>query len=310
MGEQGIGRSTSTVSSYPALFLNQTKSTGGFDIHATQNMPFEVITPMIQNMTVAGTAIDASIRTVSGTSINDGSGEGTDVPFINKGDEDIAINEINYLNSPRVIASRVNELNTSTLNVLPGDRSFNMTLNLASSENTVSPVIDIQRMNAILTTNRIDNVISDVTEDSRVDTLLGDPSAATYISKENTLETSATSIKIIVDAHVNKFTDIRAFYAVSESEGFEPIFIPFPGFDNLDENGRVRTSDKSSGRPDSSIPASDPTGFIPEELQYREYTFTANELPSFKSFRIKFLMTSTNQAFVPRLTSLKVIATA
>ena len=38
--------------------------------------------------------------------------------------------------------------------------------------------------------------------------------------------------------------------------------------------------------------------------------FTANELPSFKSFRINFLMTSTNQAFVPRLTSLKVIATA
>jgi hypothetical protein len=232
------------------------------------------------------------------------------VPFINQGDENITINEINYLNSPRVIASRVNELNTSTLNVLPGDRSFNMTLNLSSSENTVSPVIDIQRMNAILTTNRIDKVISDVTEDSRVDTLLGDPSAATYISKENTLETSATSIKIIVDAHVNKFTDIRAFYAISESEGFEPIFIPFPGFDNLDENGRVRTSDKSSGRPDSLIPASDPTGFVPEELQYREYTFTANELPSFKSFRIKFLMTSTNQAFVPRLTSLKVIATA
>ena len=52
------------------------------------------------------------------------------------------------------------------------------------------------------------------------------------------------------------------------------------------------------------------TGFTPEELQYKEYTFTANELPSFKTFRIKFLMTSTNQAFVPRLTSLKVIATA
>ena len=121
MGEQGIGRSTSTVTSYPALFLNQTKSTGGFDIHATQNMPFEVITPMIQNMTVSGTSLDASIRTVSGTSINDGSGEGTDVPFINQGDENIAINEINYLNSPRVIASRVNESNTSTLTVLPGD---------------------------------------------------------------------------------------------------------------------------------------------------------------------------------------------
>ena len=59
-------------------------------------------------------------------------------------------------------------------------------------------------MNCDFTSNRIDNVISDVTAtDSRVDTLLDDPSAAQYISKENTLETSATSIKIIVDAHVN-----------------------------------------------------------------------------------------------------------
>ena len=59
MGEQGIGRSTSDCYKLPALFLNQTKSTGGLDIHATQNMPFEIITPMIQNMTVAGTTIDA-----------------------------------------------------------------------------------------------------------------------------------------------------------------------------------------------------------------------------------------------------------
>ena len=310
MGEQGIGRSTSTVTSYPALFLNETKSTGGLNIRATQNMPFEIVTPMIQNMTVAGTTIEASIRTVSGTSINDGSGEGTDVPFVNKGDESIALDDINYLDSPRVIASRVNELNTATLNVLPGDRSFNISLRLLSGSNFLSPVIDTQRMNAILTSNRIDNVISDITVDNRVDTLFEDPSSAIYISKENTLETSATSLKIIVDAHVNRYSDIRAFYAISNSQGSEPIFIPFPGYDNLDENGRVRTSDKSSGRPDALIAKSDPTGFTPENLEYKEYTFTANELPSFKSFRIKFLMTSTNQAFVPRLTSLKVIATA
>ena len=310
MGEQGIGRSTSTVTSYPALFLNQTKSTGGFDIHATQNMPFELITPMIQNMTVSGTSVQAEVTTVSGTSVNNGSGQGTDVPYIVQEIDDISLNEINYFDTPRLIASRVNETNTSTLNVLPGDRSFTMELILFSANNQVSPVIDTQRMSAILTSNRIDNVISDVTEDARVDTLLDDPSAATYISKENVLETSATSIRIIVDAHVSETTDIKAFYAISESEGFEPIFEPFPGYDNLDENGRVKTSDKSSGRSDALISKSDSSGFEPEELEYKEYTFTANELPSFKSFRIKFLLTSTNQAFVPRLTSLKVIATA
>ena len=273
-------------------------------------MPFELITPMIQNMTVSGTSVQAEVTTVSGTSINNGSGQGTDVPYIVQEIDDISLNEINYFDTPRLIASRVNETNTSTLNVLPGDRSFTMELILLSANNQVSPVIDTQRMSAILTSNRIDNVISDVTEDTRVDTLLDDPSAATYISKENVLETSATSIRIIVDAHVSETTDIKAFYAISESEGFEPIFEPFPGYDNLDENGRVKTSDKSSGRSDALISKSDSSGFEPEELEYKEYTFTANELPSFKSFRIKFLLTSTNQAFVPRLTSLKVIATA
>ena len=63
----------------PDLFLNQTKSAGGLDIHATQNMPFE-IGHDDSNMTIAGTTVECSIKTVSGTSVNDGSGEGTDVP--------------------------------------------------------------------------------------------------------------------------------------------------------------------------------------------------------------------------------------
>ena len=112
---------------------------------------------------------------------------------------------------------------------------------------------------------------------------------ATYISKENILETSATSIKIIVDAHVNDYSDIRAFYAISESQGFEPIFVPFPGFDNLNENGQNYFCDKSSGKSDALVPPNQIRGFhTPDDLQYKELTFTANELPSFKSFRIKF----------------------
>ena len=65
-------------------------------------------------------------------------------------------------------------------------------------------MIDTQRMNAILTSNRIDNVIGDITVDSRVDTYLVTHHLRSYVSKENTLETSATSLKIIVDAHVEQ----------------------------------------------------------------------------------------------------------
>jgi len=311
MGANGIGRSTTTAASFPPrLFLDQSKSTGGVNIKATQNMPFQLITPIVQNVTVPGTNLSATIKTVSGTSINDGSGSGADIPFTVQEVEDVALNEINYLNSPRIIASRVNETNNSSITVLPGDRSFNMSLNLNSDNTLLSPVIDTERITAVLTSNRIDKLVSNFATDSRVDTLDDDPSSTQYISKENILETSATSIKIIVDAHVNDYSDVRAFYAISQTPGTDPIFVPFPGFENLNERGQIISVENSNGKPDVLVPSSQIRGFHPDDLQYKELTFTANDLQAFKSFRIKFVMTSTNQAYVPRIASLKVIALA
>ena len=40
---------------YPKLYINQTKSTGGDKTRATQNMPFELITPLVQNLSVQET---------------------------------------------------------------------------------------------------------------------------------------------------------------------------------------------------------------------------------------------------------------
>ena len=65
-----------------------------------------------------------------------------------------------------------------------------------------------------------------------------------------------------------------------------------------------------NGHPDSLVPKTDPAGFTPDELAYREYSFTINNLPSFKAFRIKLDFTSTNQAFVPRMQNLRVITLA
>ena len=308
MGANGIGRTS--AESYPLLKLKDTKSDGGTVIHATQNMPFEVITPMIQNTTVTGTSLSAEIKTVSGSSVNTGSGQGSDTPFVVQSVESVGINKINYLNSPRIIASRVNETNNASLTVLPGDRSFNMTLNLSTDDPRISPTIDTERITAILTTNRVDRLISDFTTDNRVNSLENDPSSFQYVTKENVLETSSTSLKIILDAHINEYTDIRAFYAISENQGFEPIFVPFPGFNNLNEKGQIISVDKSDGKTDTFTPPSEASGFVSSELQFKELTFSINDLPSFKSFRVKFIMTSTNQAYVPRVSSLKVIALA
>ena len=109
---------------------------------------------------------------------------------------------------------------------------------------------------------------------------------------------------------MNDYSDVRAFYAISQTPGTDPIFVPFPGFENLNERGQIISVENSNGKPDVLVPSSQIRGFHPDDLQYKELTFTANDLQAFKSFRIKFVMTSTNQAYVPRIASLKVIALA
>ena len=297
----GIGRSVGT--SFPVLYANQTKSTGGHNIKATQNIPFEIITPNIHNLTVQGTSLSAEVRTITGSSIS-----GNEIPFTDIGFEPITINAPNYLDSTRIIASKVNENNK--LSNLPGNKSMNMRLTLGTVDSRVSPVLDTQRISTILTSNRVDSVIENYATDARVGSINEDPSAFQYISKEITLENSASSIKIILDAHINFYSDIRAFYAISENQNFDPIFTPFPGYNNLDQRDQIVDFENSDGLPDKFVSQSNSIGFISQDLEYREYTFTTDQLPSFKSYRIKLVMTSTNQVYVPRVRNLRVIALA
>ena len=301
MSSDGVDRTDGT--NFPILYANQTKSTGGYSTRATQNMPFEIITPLIQNLTVQGTSLSAEVRTITGSSIS-----GNEIPFTDVGFEPITINASNYLDSTRIIASKVNEDNK--LSNLPGNKSMNMRLILGTVDTRVSPVLDTQRISTILTSNRVNSVIENYATDARVDTIDEDPSAFQYISKEISLENSASSIKIILDAHINLYSDIRAFYAISENQNFDPIFTPFPGYINLDTRGEVINPEDNSGLSDRFVSSSNSIGFTSPELEYREYVFTSDQLPVFRSYRIKLVMTSTNQVYVPRVKNLRVITLA
>ena len=287
----------------PQLFVGQTKSAGGYDIRATQNMPYEIITPIVQNLTVKGTTITGEVRTTTGKSIS-----GNEIPYLDNGYEGVSINESNYLTTPRIIASKVNE--TAKLANVPGAKSMNMRLFLNTVDSRVSPVIDGQRVSTILTSNRVNDVIDNYATDSRVNSIANDPTACQYISKEIDLENAATSIKIIVGAHIHLESDIRAFYSISDKQGFKPIFVPFPGYKNINAQGQVIAAKNSNGESDSLIIKSNSYGFDSQNIEFKDYTFTADSLPSFRSYKIKIVLTSKNQAYVPRMKDLRVLALA
>ena len=301
MSQNGIDRSVGT--SFPKLYLNETKSTGGSRIKATENLQYEIVTPIVENITPQGTNIDASIRTITGTSIN-----GTETSYIDKGFESISLRGANYLTSPRLIASRVNE--TNMLSTLQGNKSFTLALNLTSANAALSPVIDLDRVAMILTSNRVNEPITNYVTDNRTADLLNDPNAFVYATKPISLETPATAIKIFLAANINKFNDVRAFFAIAKEATEEMVYYPFPGYSNRLQSGQVIDISQNNGSPDKFFSKTDTLALTEDQVSYTDLEFTIDNLPSFKYFSVKLVGTSTNQAYPPRIKDFRTIALA
>lgn len=302
--ESGVDRNSSPIS-LPELHFKQTKTCGGSFIKATQNINFEIIRPLVQTMTLNGTSIDASIRTYSGRSVG-----GSEISFLDQGFDQISLTDTNYLKSPRIVCSRINELDRLPEDGIIGNKSLHMSLNMVTTSNFISPVIDLDRVSAILTTNRINRPIEDYAADERTASLKNDPHSFVYATKPITLETPATSIKIIVSAYVNISSDLRAFYGISNNAGDELIYYPFPGYSNISQDGSVINDSLSNGNSDRLVPKTDVFGFLSNELSFKDYEFTINNLPSFRSFGIKLTGASRNQTYPIRVRDLRVIALA
>ena len=182
-------------------------------------------------------------------------------------------------------------------------------MSLGTVDPRLSPVLDAQRICTILTSNRVNDIVTNYATDSRVKTLTDDPTACQYISKEIALENPATSVKILLAAHIHPSANVRAFYAIGDKEKFDPIFTPFPGFNNLNNRGQVVNSQDNDGQSDKFVPKMNQYGFG-ETTNFSDYAFTADSLPAFRYYRIKLLLTGTSQVYVPRIKDLRVMALA
>ena len=297
MNDDGTDRADGTL---PNRFFSRTKQTGGTDVTASQNIQFETVTPNINTVTPAATTVSARIRTVSATSIG-----GSEESFADQGFEDIDISGQNHLDTPRMIASKVNEVNQ--LDLLPGNKSMTVEINMTSDDPDLSPVIDLNRVSTILTTNRLNNPVSNFATDRRVKVTGDDPVAASYVSKMVVLDNPATQILLEFAAYRRASSDIRAFFKVvpegSTEDSLEIPFELFPGNDNIDANGKVINFSNNSGLPDEKTTPSN--GF-----ELKDYAFNSYELPPFTKFQIKIDMVGTNQAEPPFIDQLRAISLA
>ena len=278
--------------------FNDSKLGGGPSARASKNIMFDTITPNLNTTIPNGTVISGKVRTTSGTSV-----DGTETSFQDKGYEAISLLNETRFSDPRIIASRANE--ESKLLALPGAKSFTFELALSTTDPNVSPVVDVFDSNITTSSNRVNAPISNYVTDRRSNLLAEDPHNLSYLTKVIALENPATSLQVLLGAYRPTSADIRVLYRLFRVDGSEvdKVFELFPGFDNLDNNGRVINSKNNSGRSDRQISAS-------LQGQFSEYTFTANNLPQFSAYQIKVELTSTNQAQSPQLMDFRAIALA
>jgi predicted small secreted protein len=294
----------------PKLYIKESKLSGGQNILATQNIQYDIVKPILQNMNLTNTSMTAKLRTVSGLSV-----DGNESAFQDLGYQSISMNNNTYFNSPRIVASKVNETqNTSTL---PGGKSLTLNIQMNTSDENISPVVDIDRVGMIFVSNRINNPVGIQTNvlgtdpyafNDKVSTLNSDPSAFVYATNTISLEVPASSIKLIVAAYVNTYSDLRAFYSIMKSQNENPIYYPFPGYNNIYSAGQPINLEDSNGTEDYFIKKTDAVGFLSDELIFRDYEFTIDNLPDFRYFSIKLIGTSTNEAYPPRIKDLRALA--
>ena len=295
---------SSDASNEPQLSFDNTGFFGGDSVNITRNIQYDSLIPVYGVRTPSSvTSATASIRTVSGTSIG-----GNEISFVDQGYSSVQLNTINELTTPRLVCSKVNE--NEYLGNIDRNKSFITKIDFSTSNEDVSPILNANLALTEFRSNRLNNPVSDYATNPDVRTNLFDPHTAIYVSELVQLNKEADGLKVILSADRPSSSDFRVLYSLvrSNEEDLEERYILFPGYDNLrdqtDADGFsdvVIDPDNNSGLPDGQVPAS-------LSNQFLEYEFTADNIGNFIAYKIKIVMSGTNQAQPPRITDLRTIA--
>jgi hypothetical protein len=282
------------------LFFNETSLTGDYGTHLSQNIQYSSLLPSVKTIVPSLTNIRGRVRTFSATSSN-----GNENSFEDFGYSDINLNRINNFDSPRLIASGINE--EKHIKNSPGNRSFNMELVLTTQDNRVSPLVDLEEISVILEKYRLNSPIpldTYSTNDS-IRSLTGDPHACVYISKPVYLNFESNSLKVLLSAYTGQSGNIRVLYRLfnPDNQNLSSNYELFPGYSNykVDSNGIKRVIDPSlnDGTSDS---------FVNPGPGVYDYEYTADDLPYFNGFSVKVIISGKDQSDPPYLNDIRAIA--
>ena len=267
---------------------------GGNGIIVTPNVMFDQFMPNVQTLIPDGTFLSSSAKLTSGASYASGRNLAINDAYTKDATYNaVVLNELNFLNSPAIIANDANELT----NLGSGAKSFTMKLDLSTVDTKVSPIIDLQRNSLTTIENVIDNQDASATSGFNVPLSYvaetdpsGGSAAAKHITSQVSLIEEAVGLKILIGANRPAQADFDVYYKTASGDVL------------LDDQAWVLVNRTSELPTDE-----DPTIF-------REYEYLAGglggELIAFTKFQIKLVMHSTNSSKYPTFKDLRAIALA
>lgn len=173
-----------------------------------------------------------------------------------------------------------NYLKTSKTSVKSGDSTVLVRGTLNSSRDNLSPFIDTKRFSLLATENRVNNI-----EDTN-NVAETDDAFARYITKAVELINPANELRIFFDANRPSGTNIDVFYKVRPTGDGTPI----------------------EQQPWQEL-TPEVYGPVTESFDlFNEYSYVNNFTSDFNVHQIKIVMRSNNEARVPRIRDLRVIA--
>ena len=161
-------------------------------------------------MELPTTTVSAKIRNTTATSPS-----GSESSFQTTSLADattLTLNENNKQSISNMVASQINETNE-----LAGANSLFIPLTLGSNNANLSPVIDADRLSAVLIANKMNSItgssgVFPTTDYVTNEAPDGDQNAFIYITKKVALESPATAIKVIFSAHKHNSADIKCLF--------------------------------------------------------------------------------------------------
>lgn len=236
---------------------------GGNEVYATQNYAFDVVQPIAQTQSFAETTIDYVLKT---TDYSTGTFDSTGV--------NVVANENNYFDRPKVVKSGSTE-------------TAEMIVTFTTSNDSLSPVIDINRTSLIATRNRINT--PSVSDYNYIDELAaeGGSAIAKYLTRQINFKNPSTFLKIQFAASVPTMADVEVYYKI----------LPVGSATPLREVSYVQATTSQINK-------------TLDENLFSDVECEIENLEPFSAVVVKLVMKSTNSSYVPQIKDLRVIACA